>query len=182
MDILSKVVTAIKGGLTEASEAIVVSQAVRISEQEIREAEEEMNQSKDFLASMVARQKISEDKANNLQLQIDEFEGYAVKAHANDDEILAKDMAAKICVLESRLASEHEAREGFADSANALRVAIAKTEKDVKHMKAQLDPVEATEYVRRAEAAISEQHSDSNRELSAEVESSEAMVEKSEAR
>lgn len=178
MDVLSKVVTAIKGGLAEAGEAIVDSQALRILDQEIREAAEEVDQSKDALASMIARQKLSEEKIAQLKSSIEEHETYAVKALEKADESLALEVAATIAELESTLAGEVEAYEGFTNSANKQRSAIAIAEKEVRYMKSQLDTVKATENVQRAEAAVSERHSGTNSKLRTAMESLERIKEK----
>ena len=45
MSVWKKLVTALKGGATEAAEAVVDSQALRILDQEIRDAKEELRKS-----------------------------------------------------------------------------------------------------------------------------------------
>jgi len=123
MDVLTKIVTALKGGINEAGEALVNSQDLRILDQEIREADQEireageaLNQSKDALAEMIARQKVSEEKVGELQAAIDENEGYTVKALEKGDETLASDLAKKIAELESERATEKNAAAGFTQS------------------------------------------------------------------
>ena len=178
MDVLSKIVTALKGGINEAGEAIVDRQALRILDQEIREAIEELNQTKDSLASMIARQKLSEEKAATLQAAIAENENYALKALEKGDEALAMDVASKVAELENQLADENAVTDEFKQNANQLRNVIAKAEKDVKYMKAQLDTVRATENVQRAEAAICERHGGTNSKLRTAMESLERIKEK----
>ena len=178
MDVLSKIVTALKGGINEAGEAIVDRQALRILDQEIREAIEELNQTKDSLASMIARQKLSEEKAATLQAAIAENETYALKALEKGDEALAMDVASKVAELENQLADENAVTDEFKQNANQLRNVIAKAEKDVKYMKAQLDTVRATENVQRAEAAICERHGGTNSKLRTAMESLERIKEK----
>ena len=70
MNIWAKMMTALRGGANEAGEAIVDSQALRILDQEVRDASEELKQSKDSLAELIARHKLSEEKCSNLFLQI----------------------------------------------------------------------------------------------------------------
>jgi len=178
MDVLSKVVTAIKGGLSEAGDAIVDSQALRILDQEIREAAEEVDQSRDALASTIARQKLSEGKIAQLNSAIDEHETYAVKALEKADESLALEVASTIATLESKLNVEVEACEGFTKSANKQRNAIALAEKDVQYMRNQLDTVKATENVQRAEAAVSKRQSGNSSKLRTAMESLERIKEK----
>lgn len=178
MNVLSKLVTALKGGVTEAGEAIVDTQALRILDQEIRDADEALNQSKDSLASVIARQKLAEERAGKIQASIDENEGYALKALEQSDEKLAMDVAEKIASLETKLETEKAAGEGFANSAEQLRDAIAQAEKDVQYMKNQVDTVKATANVQKAEAAVSERHSGNNSKLRTAMESLERIKEK----
>lgn len=190
MDVLSKIVTALKGGLNEAGEAIVDSQALRIVEQEIREAIEELNQTKDSLASMIARQKLAEEKARNISASITENEGYARKAieaskaesgvqsSTGSDSALAMEIAAKIAELENDLEREREAAKNYRKSADQLRAVIAKSERDVQYMQTQLDTVKATENVQKAEAAVSERHSGTSSKLRTAMESLERIKEK----
>jgi len=178
MDVLSKIVTALKGGINEAGEAIVDSQDLRILDQEIREAGEALNQSKDALAAMIARQKLSEEKIGKLHEAIEENEGYAVKALNKGDERLAGDLAKKIAKLETDLATEKEAAISFTQSADRMRNAIAKAQSDLQYMKSQVDTIKATENVQRAEAAVSERHSGTKSKLRTAMESLERIKEK----
>ena len=178
MDVLSKIVTALKGGLNEAGEAIVDSQALRILEQEIREAVEELNQTKDSLASMIARQKLAEEKAANITDSVSENEGYAKRAIEQSDESLTLALATKIAELETNLERENEAARHYRKSADQLRAVIAKSERDVQYMQTQLDTVKATENVQKAEAAVSKRHSGTNSKLRTAMESLERIKEK----
>ena len=67
MNIWAKMMTALRGGVNEAGEAIVDSQALRILDQEIRDAAEELKRSKDSLANIIARQKLAAEKCKNLK-------------------------------------------------------------------------------------------------------------------
>ena len=57
MNVWSKMLTALRGCVNEAGEAVVDSQALRILDQEVREAGEELKHSKDSHAEIMARQK-----------------------------------------------------------------------------------------------------------------------------
>jgi len=94
------------------------------------------------------------------------------------DEKLALEVAEKIAALETKLATEEEARQGFADSAEQLKTAIAQAEKDVQYMKNQVDTVKATENVQKAEAAVSERHSGTNSKLRTAMDSLERIKER----
>lgn len=178
MNIWAKMMTALRGGVNEAGEAIVDSQALRILDQEVRDASEELKQSKDSLAAIIARQKLSEEKVAGLKKSIDEHEGYAVKALEKGDESLAREVAEKIADLENQSATESEAGAGFASSADKLRAAIKQAEQNIKRLKQQVDTVKATENVQRAQEAVAERHSGSNSRLRTAMDSLERIKEK----
>ena len=72
MNIWAKMMTALRGGVNEAGEVIVDTQALRILDQEVRDASEELKRSKDGLAEILARQKLSEEKSTALKEKIRE--------------------------------------------------------------------------------------------------------------
>lgn len=178
MNIWAKMMTALRGGVSEAGEAIVDSQALRILDQEVRDASEELKQSKNSLADIMARQKLAEEKCNNLKKEIDLHEGYAIKALEKGDESLAREVAAKIADLENQHNQEIEAAQGFSSSSNKLRTTIQQTERNIKRLKQQVDTVKATENVQRAQAAVAERHSGSNSKLRTAMDSLERIKEK----
>ena len=168
--------TALRGGVNEAGEAIVDSQALRILDQEIRDAAEELKQSKDSLATIIARQKVAAEKSKNLRAQIEEHEEYAIKALEQSNEDLAHEVAVKIADLENQLALESESENNFTQSANSLRTAMAQSENNLRRLKQQVDTVKATENVHRAQEAIV--YSGSNSKLRTAMDSLERIKEK----
>ena len=178
MNIWAKMMTALRGGVNEAGEAIVDSQALRILDQEVRDASEELKQSKNALAEIMAREKLAAEKCATLKKQVEEHEGYAVKALDKGDEALAHEVAQKIADLENQLNQETEASEGYAKSANDLRSAIVHTERNLKRLKQQVDTVKATENVQRAQAAVAERYSGSNSKMRTAMDSLERIKEK----
>lgn len=178
MNVWAKMITALRGGVNEAGEVIVDSQALRILDQEIRDASEELKRSKDSLAAIIARQKLSEEKAAKLGDKIEEHEGYALKALEKGDNELAHEVAAKIANLEIQLKTEEDTGSGYAASAGQLRSAIQEAERDIQRMKQQIDTVKATDSVQRAQAAVSERHSGSNTKLRTAMDSLERIKER----
>lgn len=178
MNIWAKMLTALRGGANEAGEAIVDSQALRILDQEVRDASTELKQSKDSLAEIIAREKLADEKISNLKKQIKENEGYAIKALDDGNESLATEVAEKIAHLESQLDQEKASARGYSDSANSLRSAIRQTEQNLKRLKQQVDTVKATESVQRAQAAVAERHSGTNSKLRTAMDSLERIREK----
>ena len=177
MKILEKLITALRGGATEVGESIIDSNALRILDQEVRDASEALRESKNSLAEIMARQKLAEEKRKNLQAKIAEHEGYAVKALEKGDEALATEVAEKIAEFENQAAVEDEAAQGYAKHAAQMRAAIQQTERDLKRMKQQVDTVKATDSVQRAQSAVAERHSGSDSKMRTALDSLERIKE-----
>lgn len=178
MNIWAKMMTALRGGVSEAGEAIVDSQALRILDQEVRDASEELRKSKEGLVSIIARQKLAEEKVSKLKQGVEEYEGYAIKALDKGDETLAHEVAEKIADLENQLATEQEAANGYAQSAEKLKSAVKQAEANIKRLKQQVDTVKATDSVQRAQKAVAERHAGSNSKLRTAMDSLERIKEK----
>lgn len=178
MNIWAKMMTALRGGVNEAGEAIVDTQALRILDQEVRDATEELEQSRDGLAAILARKKLAEEKCGQHKKQIKEYEGYALQALEKKDEKLALEIAQKIADLENQLKTEIETEDGFSQSAAELRAAIKQAEQNIKRIKQQIDTVKAKESVQRAQTAVAERHSGSNSKMRTAMDSLERIKEK----
>ncbi len=159
MSIWAKVATAVRGGVNEAGEAIVDNQALRILDQEIRDADNELGKSKDALTGIIAKRKLADKKVASLKSSLAEYEGYAMQALDKGDESLASEVAGKIADFETELMGEEGLAKSFADSESQLRKVVAQTEANLKRLKQQVDTVKATETVQRAQAAVAARHS-----------------------
>jgi phage shock protein A len=170
--------TALRGGVNEAGEAMIDTQALRILDQEVRDASNELKQSKESLVSIIAQQKVAEKKVNALKESITEYEGYAIKALSKEDEVLAMEVAEKIANLENQLVTESNSVEGFSTSSNNLKSAIATADNNIKRLKQQIDTVKATESVQRAQESVSQRYAGSNSKLQTAMDSLERIKEK----
>ncbi|MDH1729979.1 PspA/IM30 family protein [Pseudomonas chengduensis] len=175
MNVWSKMLTALRGGANEVGEAVVDSQALRILDQEIRDADVELRKSKEALAEIMAKQKLASDKVNKSAASIAEYEQYALKALDAGNETLAKEVAEKIANLEVEQASEREQAEGFAASVAQLRKAVTQAEGNIKRLKQQVDTVKATESVQKAQMAVAQRYGGSQAKLQTAVESLERI-------
>jgi phage shock protein A len=182
MNVWAKMITALRGGVNEAGEAIVDSQALRILDQELRDASDELKQSKDSLAAIIAREKLAAEKAGQVKEKIKEHEAYAIQALEKEDADLAHDIANKIADLEVDLKRHEDSGAEYGRSANDLRSAIQAAERDIQRMKQQIDTVKATDSVQRAQAAVSERHSGSDSKLRTAMDSLERIKERQELR
>ena len=178
MNIWAKMMTALRGGVNEAGEAVVDSQALRILDQEVRDASYALQDSKNSLAEIMARQKVAEEKCSGLKKKIEEHEAYAIKALGKGDESLAHEVAQKIADFENQHTQELEAATDFRASAEKMRTAIRQTERNLKQLKQQVDTVKATENVQRAQAAVAERHSGSHSKMRTAMDSLDRIKEK----
>ncbi len=175
MNIWAKVATAVRGGVNEAGEAIVDSQALRILDQEIRDADNELIRSKEALTGIIAKRKLADKKTESLKASIKEYEGYTMQALDKGDENLATEVADKIAGLEAELAGEGGLAKTFADSEAQLRRAVAQTEANLKRLKQQVDTVKATEKVQRAQAAVAERYTGADSKMRGAIDSLERL-------
>ena len=159
MSIWAKVATAVRGGVSEAGEAIVDKQALRILDQEIRDADSELGRSKEALTGIIAKRKLADKKVDSLKSSLTEYEGYAMQALDKDDAGLAIEIAEKIAGLETELLGEEGLAKAFSESEGQLRKTVGQTQANLKRLKQQVDTVKATESVQRSQAAVAARHS-----------------------
>jgi len=178
MSIWAKVATAVRGGVSEAGEAIVDKQALRILEQEIRDADNEFGRSKEALTGIIAKRKLADKKVDSLKSSLTEYEGYAMKALDKDDDGLAVEIAEKIAGLETELLGEEGLAKAFSESEGQLRKTVGQTEANLKRLKQQVDTVKATESVQRSQAAVAARHSGTGSSMRSALDSLERLKSK----
>ena len=175
MSIWAKVATAIRGGVSEAGEAIVDHQVLRILDQEIRDADSELGRSKEALTGIIAKRKLADKKVESLKSSLAEYEGYAMQALDKGDDTLATEIAEKLAGLETELVGEESFAKTFADSEAQLRKAVSRTEGGLKRLKQQVDTVKATEKVQKAQAAVAARHSGAGSSMRSALDSLERL-------
>ena len=178
MNIWSKMVTALRGGANEAGEAFVDAQALRILDQEIRDASEELNKSKDGLASIIAQQKLAEEKLSTLKADIKKNEGFIVAALDKKDNTLAEEIALRVANFDNQLGTDTDAAKSFKQQAEQLRESIRVAESQVKKLKQQTETVKATEAVQRAQKVVAQRHNGSNSKMRTALDSLDRIQEK----
>ncbi len=157
--------TAIRGGASEAGEAIIDANATRIFEQEIRDAENHLTKAKRDLTGVMAEQMSANREVTRLQREVSEHEGYVGQALEKGDETLALAIAEKISTLENDLAAQEQALNSFTGNADRLKELVKKSERQVTEHKRQLSMVKTTESVQKATSAITDNFSSSNSKL-----------------
>jgi len=178
MSIFSKIITAIRGGASEAGEAIVDANATRIFAQEIRDAENHLTKAKRDLTGIMAKQMQAKRELDRINRSITEHEGYATTALNQGNEALALEVAEKIAGLEAELAEQQASFDNYEKGAIRLKDLVKGTERQLADYQRQLSMVKTTESVQKATAAITDNFSNSNSKLLNAKQSLERIKEK----
>lgn len=166
-----RLVTAVRGGVSEIGEAIAESQALRILDQEIRDNDAELHRVRASLGETLARYKVAQDRLATTNQKLGEHEGYALKALKSGEDALAREVAAKIALLEIERDGEAVRVQDLSDGVAHLRKVAAQYEATIKRLKQQVDTVRATESVQRAQAAVASRRQASDQRVSTALES-----------
>ncbi|HEB56209.1 MAG TPA: PspA/IM30 family protein [Gammaproteobacteria bacterium] len=175
MSVWTRLFSAIKGGVNDTAEAVADSQALRILDQEIREAESELRRSEESLTTIIAKQKLAQRKMDDFNASVVEHESYASQALEKGDENLALEIAEKISDLETQRETEKEFLSQFESSSNNLRKSIKDAKTSLRRMKQQVDTVKATASVQKAQTAVSSRHLGANSKMKTATESLERI-------
>lgn len=177
MSVWRKLVTAFKGGATEAAQNVVDGQAIRILEQEIREAKEELRKSDHARTQILAKCKLAKQKVDSLQASISQYEEHARKA-IDTDRQLALDCAQKVSDLSVEMETEQTYLDQFTQSEKQLAGNINQAKANLKRLEQQVDMVKATESVQKAQVAVSSRHMGANSKMKTATESLSRIQEK----
>jgi phage shock protein A len=175
MSILSKILTLFRGAATEAGQSIVDKNAVRILDQEIRDAQTDSVRAKDELARLMAQQKLASDKLQAKLAKKTEYEGHIARLVAANDENLARDVASKVAQLESELAGEQKDYTTLAAAIEKMHAAIKTADRRIAGLQQQVDQVKVNESVLRSQSAIAARHSGQNAKLRTALDSLERV-------
>ena len=106
MSIFNKLITLFRGGAHEAGAAVVDANALRILDQEIRDADGALGRARDDLATLVARRRMVEKEVQGLKDQSARYESSARAALTKGDEALAREVAQRISELETEIGTK----------------------------------------------------------------------------
>jgi phage shock protein A len=180
MSILAKIFTLFRGTATEAGQAVVDKNAIRILDQEMRDSTTELAKSKEALTQVMAQRQLSANRGSALLAKRKEYEGYVQGALAKGDENLAREVAVKLSDVERDLQAEAHNVQGLDTSIASLKTAIRNTETQLTRLKQQINTVKATEAVQRAQSAVAARHSGANSKIGTALDSLERIKQRQE--
>ncbi|WP_404471887.1 PspA/IM30 family protein [Vreelandella venusta] len=175
---LSKIMTALRGKANETGQAVVDSQALRILDQEIRDSENHLGQSKTELTRLMGQRQLNSNKADTLESKIAELEKSAEAALDKGEEALAVEVAERMVALQEDLEAERAIVSEYDASIEKLRSAIRGTDNQLRQLKQQVSVVKATESAQKAQSAVAARHSGQNSAMGSAMESLERIKER----
>jgi len=156
MSILSKIFTAIKGGANEVGEGIVDANAIRIFEQEIREAKSNLGNAKQELTNIMAKKMSVDREIEQINKDIAQYESAAISALNKGEEALAVEVAEKLATLENDLTIKQQASLTFKNHVARVKDIMKKSERKIADHERELMMVKTTESVHKATRSISD--------------------------
>ncbi len=175
MSILTKIFTLLRGGANEAGQAVVDANALRILDQEIRDAGTELTRSKQELTKVMAQRQLLAGKSRDRDAKRAEYEGYIAGALRKGDEALAREVAERLAAVENDLTTDVQTLATYDGSITSLKSAIGETERKLARVKQQIDTVKATEAVQRAQGAVASRSAGANGKVGTALDSLERI-------
>ncbi|MEM7617225.1 MAG: PspA/IM30 family protein [Pseudomonadota bacterium] len=165
MSMFNKIFTAIRGGAREAGQAIIDKNGIRIFEQEIEDAKNQLAKAKRDLTAVMAQEMKAAREVERLTKDIDKYETYATQALEKGDENLALEIAEKIGEIQGELEIQQKSQSSFAAHTDRLKAMIKKTSKTLADMNRQLVMVKTTNNVQQATTAITNNYASGSSKL-----------------
>ena len=154
MSIFSKLIALFRGTAYEAGAAVVDANAIRILDQEIRDADNALNRARDDLATLVAKRRMVEKELQALKDQSTRYESSARAALAKGDEGLAREVAQRIAELETEIGVKTPQLGDMRTAEERMHQTIATTQQRVENLRREIDVVKVNDSVQRAQAAV----------------------------
>jgi phage shock protein A len=155
MSIWNKLFTLGRAGAHEATAAVVDANALRILDQEIRDADAAQGKARDDMATLVARRRILEKEVAGFREQVVKYEASARAAVAKGDMDLARQVAQRIADLEQDIALKEPQIGDMRAAEDQLHQAVTATDRRIETLRREVEVVKVNESVQKAQAAVS---------------------------
>ena len=155
MGVLRDMMTALRGGANEVGEAIVDANAVRILEQEIRDAENAIGSAKQSLTRMKSAEIKLKREIATLDADAADYEQKAVAALNAGEEALATEVAERIAELESERGEKASEQATLDGEVHKIHAMIKARERTIQKNKRELDKVRTVQELQRATESVS---------------------------
>jgi len=156
--LFKKLITAMRGGAREVGEAVVDMNAVRIYEQEIEDARNNLARAKQDLTGVIAKEMQAEREIKRINDELGRYEQHALDALNKGREDLAEEVAVKIAELETERGSQEAAKTQFHAHVERLKGIMKQTEGTIRQHERELAMVRTTESVQKATRSITDNY------------------------
>lgn len=156
--LFKKLITAFRGGAREVGEAVVDMNAIRIYEQEIEDARNNLARAKQDLTGVVAKEMQAEREIKRINGELERYEQHAIDALNKGHEDLATEVANKIAELEAERADQESAKTQFHGHVERLKDIMKQTEATIRQHERELAMVRTTESVQKATRSITDNY------------------------
>lgn len=178
--VFDKLWTALRGGAREIGDAIVDANGIRIFEQEIKDATDNIATAKRSLTEVMARKMQAARKVAELGDAITQNERFATQALQQNNETLALEVAGKIAGLENDRNEQTAIVTRLDHQIEQLKAHIKKAEKLIADHERELAIVRTTESVQKATEQVVENVAANNSALNSARESLERIKKRQE--
>ncbi len=155
MGVLKDLMQAVRGGANELGEAIVDANAIRILEQEIRDAESAISSAKQSLTRMKSSEIRLKRDLSTLGADIADYEQKAISALNAGEEALAGEVAERIAELEGDRDDKAGEQAALNAEVNKIHAMIKARERTIQKNKRELDKVRTVQELQRATESVS---------------------------
>lgn len=154
MKFLRDIVTAVRGGVNEVGESIVDSQALRILEQEIRDAEEAIQNAKVSLSQLKAKEIGLAKKVHEMDTDINDYTAKAKAALAKENRELATKVAERIADLRTSKQEYVEQQSQLTTQVDKIYDVIKKREKQIERNRIELQKAKTYEDLQKTQKVV----------------------------
>ena len=165
MSVWGKLFTAVRGGVNDAAEAAADSQALRILDQEIRDAENALRKARSDLAGIMAGAKRLEKKVGEYHDKSERDVASARAAMEAGREDLARSLAQRIADTRNEAARDEADLERLRAQQQTMMRTVQETQARIDTMKREVESVKATASMQKAQSAIASSQSGVNSKL-----------------
>lgn len=154
MSIIKRIFTALRGGATEVGEAIVDSQALRILDQELRDASADQGKAKEALAGIMAKVTLSKKRIEEFDVAIADLTKKALLAQEKGNTPLAMEIAQLIGERTQQRdmeATQLSQSEAFAQKQRRI---VEETDRRIKNARHQAETAASREAILKAQKSI----------------------------
>ena len=165
MSVWGKLFTAVRGGVNDAAEAAADSQALRILDQEIRDAENALRKARSDLAGIMANAKRLEKRVGDLHEKGERDVSSARAAMEAGREDLARGLAQRIADTRNEAARDEADLERLRQQQQTMTRTVQETQSRIDAMKREVESVKATASLQKAQSSIAASQSGVNSKL-----------------